>query len=103
MVFLGNLEHGCELPPMDFAMVARASGETGFSVENPADCGRVLDEALATPRPAIVEGMVGPFEPPLPAKITAEQALPFAAARPRGAGSRRARADRAADKVRDLE
>jgi pyruvate dehydrogenase (quinone) len=69
MVFLGNPEYGCELQPMDFEMVARAYRGTGFSVENPADCDRVLDEALATPGPVMVEGVVDPFEPPLPTKI----------------------------------
>src|SRR5229473_4869180 len=54
MVFLGNPEYGCDLQPIDFAAVARACGATGFRVEDPADCGRVLDEALALDGPVIV-------------------------------------------------
>jgi pyruvate dehydrogenase (quinone) len=84
MVFLGNPEYGCELQPIDFPLFARACGGQGFSIEDPADAGRILEEALATPGPVIVEGVVDPFEPPLPAKITAEQALHFATSLARG-------------------
>ncbi len=88
MVFLGNPEYGCDLHPIDFPLFARACGGRGFSVENPADTGRILEEALATPGPVIVEGIVDPFEPPMPAKITAEQALHFAESLVRGEPNR---------------
>jgi pyruvate dehydrogenase (quinone) len=78
MVFLGNPEYGCDLQPIDFAAFARACGAAGFTITAPRDCGRVLDEALATPGPVVVEAVVDPFEPPLPAKITMEQAAKFA-------------------------
>jgi pyruvate dehydrogenase (quinone) len=84
IVFLGNPEYGCELQPMDFALFARACGATGFTIENPADCGRMLEEALATPGPVVVQGVVDPFEPPLPAKVTLEQAAKFAKSLLRG-------------------
>jgi pyruvate dehydrogenase (quinone)/pyruvate oxidase len=63
MVFLGNPEFGCELHPIDFAAFARACGGTGFTIEDPGDCGRILDQALATPGPVVVEAVVDPFEP----------------------------------------
>src|SRR5207253_10107958 len=63
IVFLGNSEYGCELQPMDFALFARACGATGFTIENPADCGRMLEDAVATPGPVVVQGVVDPFEP----------------------------------------
>ncbi len=88
MVFLGNPEYGCDLHPIDFALFARACGGRGFSIENPADAGQILEEALATPGPVIVEGIVDPFEPPMPAKITAEQALHFAESLVRGEPNR---------------
>jgi len=88
MVFLGNPEYGCDLHPIDFPLFARACGGRGFSIENPADTGRILEEALATPGPVIVEGIVDPFEPPMPAKITAEQALHFAESLVRGEPNR---------------
>ncbi|PYN30962.1 MAG: pyruvate oxidase [Candidatus Rokuibacteriota bacterium] len=84
IVFLGNPEYGCELQPMDFALFARACGATGFTIENPADCGRMLEEALATPGPVVVQGVVDPFEPPLPAKVTLDQAAKFAKSLLRG-------------------
>src|SRR5436305_9462625 len=45
MVFLGNPEYVCDLQPIDFAMVARACGATGLSVDRPEECGRVLEQA----------------------------------------------------------
>src|SRR4030095_15598952 len=48
MVFLGNPEYGCELQPIDFAAFARACGGVGFTIEDPAECGTILDEALTT-------------------------------------------------------
>ncbi|MFN7138714.1 MAG: thiamine pyrophosphate-dependent enzyme [Limisphaerales bacterium] len=78
MVFLGNPEFGCELEPIDFAMFAEACGATGFRIEDPADCREILEEALTAPGPVIVEAVVDPFEPPMPAKIEASQAAKFA-------------------------
>jgi pyruvate dehydrogenase (quinone) len=84
MVFLGNPEYGCELHPIDFAAFARACGGTGFTIEDPAACGEILDAALRTPGPVIVDALVDPFEPPMPAEITADQALKFAESLARG-------------------
>jgi pyruvate dehydrogenase (quinone)/pyruvate oxidase len=84
MVFLGNPEYGCELHPIDFAAFARACGGSGFTIEDPADCGRILDQAFSTPGPVIVEAVVDPFVPPMPAKVTLEQATKFAEALARG-------------------
>src|SRR5207302_84347 len=78
MVFLGNPEYGCDLQPIDFAKFAEACGGTGFHIEDAADCGRVLDEALATPGPVLVEALVDPLEPPMPPKVTRDQAVKFA-------------------------
>jgi pyruvate dehydrogenase (quinone)/pyruvate oxidase len=88
MVFLGNPEYGCELQPIDFAMFAKACGATGFSIEDPATCGAILDQALATPGPAVVEAVVDPFVPPMPPKITADQATKFGEALLKGTPNR---------------
>jgi len=88
IVFLGNPEYGCELQPIDFAMLAQSCGATGFTIENPADCGRLLEEALATPGPVVVQGVVDPFEPPMPAKVTLDQAAKFAKSLLRGEPNR---------------
>ncbi len=52
MVFLGNPEYAVELQPIDFAAVAHACGGAGFTAEDPADCGRIVEEFLNTPGPA---------------------------------------------------
>jgi len=103
MVFLGNPEFACDLQPIDFAMVARACGATGITIDDPRRCGTQLEEALATPGPVVIEAVVDPFEPPLPPKITMEQATMFAKSLLRGEPNRGAIALTVlADKVREL-
>ncbi len=88
MVFLGNPEYVCDLFPMDFAMFARACGGTGFTIDDPKSCGRILDEALASPGPVVVECEVDPHEPPMPPKTTPQQARKFAKSLARGTPER---------------
>jgi pyruvate dehydrogenase (quinone)/pyruvate oxidase len=88
MVFLGNPEYGCDLHPIDFAAFARACGGTGLTIESPEECGAALDRALSTPGPVLVEAVVDPFEPPMPPKITLEQARKFAESLARGEPNR---------------
>jgi pyruvate dehydrogenase (quinone) len=103
MVFLGNPEYGCELHPIDFVAVARACGGRGFRIEDPAECGPVLDQALALPEPTLIEAVVDPFTPPMPPKITAKQALHFAQSLAKGEPNRTKIALTVlGDKVREL-
>jgi pyruvate dehydrogenase (quinone) len=103
MVFLGNPEYGCELQPIDFAAFARACGGHGFTVDDPQKCHDVVAQALATPGPVIVEAVVDPNEPPMPAKINAKQALHFAESLARGTpGRMKIISTVAEDKVREL-
>ena len=103
MVFLGNPEYGCELQPIDFAAFARACGGAGFTIEEPASCGAILEQALAIPGPVVVEAVVDPFVPPLPAKITFDQATKFAESLARGEPNRAKIAWTVlSDKVREL-
>jgi pyruvate dehydrogenase (quinone)/pyruvate oxidase len=103
MVFLGNPEFGVDLQPIDFAAVARACGGEGFTTENPADCGQIVEEFLNAPGPAILQAVVDPLEPPLPAKVTTDQALKFAESLVRGEPNRTKIALTAlSDKVREL-
>lgn len=103
MVFLGNPEYVCELQPIDFATVARGFGIAGWSVDDPAKCGEVLREVMAAPGPALVEAMVDPHEPPMPAKATLKQAAHLAEALARGTPARRKIAlTVASDTVREL-
>jgi pyruvate dehydrogenase (quinone) len=78
MVFLGNPEYGCDLTPIDFAAFARACGATGFTIEDPEDCGSIMERALAQPGPVVIEAVVDANEPPMPAKATARQAAHLA-------------------------
>jgi pyruvate dehydrogenase (quinone)/pyruvate oxidase len=84
MVLLGNPEFGVELSPIDYAAFARACGGTGITVDDPADCGNAIQRALDTPGPALIDAIVDPFEPPLPAKISTKQAARFAESLVRG-------------------
>ncbi len=103
MVFLGNPEYGVELQPIDFAAFARACGGAGFTIENPADCGNILDQALAMSGPVIVEALVDPLEPPMPPKIDIEQAKHMAQALIHGEPNRMKIAMTVlSDKVREL-
>lgn len=66
LMFLGNPEYGCALESVDFARVAEGFGIRGFRLEDPEQCGAVLDAALAHPGPALVDAIVDPDEPMLP-------------------------------------
>lgn len=84
IVFLGNPEYEVELQPIDFSLFAQACGGKGFKIENPHDCGSIIEEALNTPGPVIIEAIADPFEPPMPPKIQFSQAANFAKALLRG-------------------
>ena len=88
MVFLGNPEYVCDLQSIDFAAVARACGAGGFTIERPEECGRILDQALATDGPVVVEAVVDPHEPPMPPKATLKQIAHLAESLARGTPAR---------------
>jgi pyruvate dehydrogenase (quinone)/pyruvate oxidase len=103
MVFLGNPEYGVDLQPIDFARFAQACGGTGFSLEDPKECGAVMERALATPGPVIVEAIVDPYEPPMPPQATLEQAAKLAESLIRGEpNGRKILSTIIEDKVREL-
>ena len=103
MVFLGNPQYGVELEPIDHVKLAEACGARGFRIEDPAQCGQIMQEALTTPGPVVIEAVVDPNEPPLPPKVTRDQALKFAESLVRGEPNREKIALTAvADKVREL-
>lgn len=80
MVINANPQFGVQLQPIDFAAYARACGAGGFTIDDPKDAASVLKEALEYDGPAIVEAVIDANEPPLPGKITTEQAINFAKA-----------------------
>jgi pyruvate dehydrogenase (quinone) len=105
MVFLGNPEFGVDLQPIDFVKFAEACGAAGFRIDDPKDCGAILDRALAANvnGPVVIEAVVDPFEAPMPAKVTLEQASKFAESLVRGEPNRdKIVATQISDKVREL-
>jgi len=103
MVFLGNPEYGVELSPIDFAEFAHACGGVGYTVDDPKDCAQAVEQFLNAPGPAILQAVVDPFEPPLPGKVKAEQALRFAESLARGEPNRgKIALTVASDKVREI-
>ena len=84
MVFLGNPEYGVDLQPIDFAAFANTCGAAGFTAEDPASCGDMVEEFLSSPGPAILQAVVDPLEPPLPPKAKLEQGLKLAESLARG-------------------
>lgn len=84
IVFLGNPEYGVELHPIDFAKFAEACGGVGITVKKPEEIAPALQKAIASGKPCVVEVEVDPFEPPMPSKVTLEQAANFGKALLRG-------------------
>ena len=79
---LGYPEHGVRFgePLPDYAAWARAAGGFGVHVDKPGDLPGALEEAFAHHGPALVDVAVDPNEPPMPGKVTYEQAKKFAEA-----------------------
>jgi pyruvate dehydrogenase (quinone)/pyruvate oxidase len=88
MVFLGNPEYGCDLYPADFVTIARGCGIDAIHIDDAKECGAQLESVLSRPGPLLVEAVVDEFTPPMPAKITASQALKLAEALMRGEPNR---------------
>jgi pyruvate dehydrogenase (quinone)/pyruvate oxidase len=105
MVFLGNPEYAVDLAPIDFVKFAEACGAIGFRIDDPKECGAILDGALAANvnGPVLIEAVVDPFEAPMPAKVTFDQAVKFAESLARGEpNTKKIVATQVADKVREL-
>lgn len=84
IVFLGNPQYVVDLEPADFAAWARAAGAHGFTCDDPQKLEGVMTQFLAVDGPAVLEAVVDPNEPPMPAKIKPKQAAHFAEALLRG-------------------
>ena len=88
MVFLGNPEYGVSLQPIDFVRFAEACGASGFHCERSDEVRGALEAMLLVDGPALCEAVVDPFEPPMPPRVTAKQALHMAEALARGEPNR---------------
>jgi pyruvate dehydrogenase (quinone) len=83
---LGFPEHGVRHPEpfVDYAAFANANGALGIKVDKPTEVRPAIQDALASPGPALVDVNVNPDEPPLPGKVEHQQAIKFAEAFLRG-------------------
>jgi pyruvate dehydrogenase (quinone)/pyruvate oxidase len=83
---LGYPEHGVRRPEpaSDFSGWARSCQGFGVKIANAADLPQAVAEALAHEGPALVDVDVDPDEPPMPGKVSYEQAKSFAQAFLRG-------------------
>jgi pyruvate dehydrogenase (quinone) len=83
---LGYPEHGVRFgtPVPDYAAWARAAGGYGVHVDKAAELPDALRTAFNVDGPALVDVAVDPNEPPMPGKVTYEQAKKFAQAFLRG-------------------
>jgi len=103
MVFLGNPEYGVELEPIDFVRFAESCGAIGFRCERPDEVRPALEAMMLADGPALCEAIVDPFEPPMPARVKAKQALRMAESLARGEPNRgRIALTLFRDKVSDL-
>ncbi len=84
IVLEGNPEFGVDIQSIDFAAYARACGATGFTIDDPANAADIIQQAMAHDGPVIVDAIVDQNEPPMPGKITTDQAIALTKALIRG-------------------
>jgi pyruvate dehydrogenase (quinone)/pyruvate oxidase len=89
MVFLGNPEYGVNMAPFDFVKFAEAAGARGVHIEDPKRAHEQMAEALAADGPVIIECLVDPHEPPMPAKVKKNQIINLTEALREGTPNRR--------------
>jgi pyruvate dehydrogenase (quinone) len=77
MMAAGLLQNNTELENPDFAALARAIGISGFSVQRPSDLEPVLQAALSTREPVLIDVRVRRFELSMPPHVTLDQAKGF--------------------------
>ncbi|MFI6923192.1 thiamine pyrophosphate-dependent enzyme [Nonomuraea spiralis] len=79
---LGYPEHGVRFgrPEADYSTWARACGGFGAKVTQAGDVVAAVRQALAHDGPALVDVDVNPNEPPMPGKVSYDQAKSFATA-----------------------
>lgn len=103
LVLEGNPQYGVELQPIDFSLYAQACGIPGYTLDDPSRADEIVQAAFAQPGPALIQAVVDPNEPPLPGKITTQQAIHFAEALVKGEKDRvNIVKDVLADKIREV-
>jgi len=63
---IGSKQYGIELQPINFTKIAQACGAEGYNCTEPAELETVLEKALETDRPALIQVEVDPNARPDP-------------------------------------
>jgi pyruvate dehydrogenase (quinone) len=77
-----------EIPEFDFARYAESLGLLGLRVTRPEEVAGAWDAALAADRPAVIDAVVDPNEPPMPPHVTFKQARAMARSMVKGDADR---------------
>jgi len=85
-LLMGNVPYDVE---KDFTAITNLGSVPLLVTAYPGTPAKNLKEFLAAPGPAILQAAVDPFEPPMPAKVKAEQAMHFAESLVRGEPNRK--------------
>ena len=83
-----GVREACRSIRESVATRAPAAHVTGFTIEDPKECDDIVSEAMRVNGPVVVQGVVDPYEPPMPGKIEPKQARKLAEALARGEPSR---------------
>src|SRR5207237_33627 len=73
-----KFEGSQEIPDMNYALYGESLGLKGVRIERKEEVPRLLDEALASDRPCVIEAVVDPEFPMMPPHVTLEEAAAYA-------------------------
>jgi len=73
-----KFEGSQEIPDFGYARFAESLGLRGIRIERRGDVARLLDEAIASDRPCVIEALVDPEFPMMPPHVTLKEATAFA-------------------------
>ena len=73
-----KFEGSQEIPDMNYALYGESLGLKGVRIERKEDVPRLLDEALASDRPCVIEAVVDPEFPMMPPHVTLKEAAAYA-------------------------
>jgi thiamine pyrophosphate-dependent acetolactate synthase large subunit-like protein len=74
----GNPEYETDLRDPDYALIAQGCGGEGYTVKEAVDMNEIIDKALASEKPAVINVFVKSDELTMPPKVTMSQAINYA-------------------------
>jgi pyruvate oxidase len=77
----GNPESETDLRNPDYAAIAQGCGGEGYTVREAQDLNDIIDRALASERPAVINVFVNPGELTMPPKVTMSEAINYTKAK----------------------